>query len=89
MQRPCHAAFSTLSEKRSAFSAPCYHTDDVDSISGHLFSFAVDWMDLASMSAEKEKQEGIQGQWQRESLAEEYMEQVKCCKDTDCTRRMM
>ena len=35
--------------------------------------------------AEKEKQEGIQGQWQRESLAKEYMEQVKCCEDTGCT----
>ena len=39
--------------------------------------------------AEKEKQEGIQGQWQRESPAIEYLEQVKCCKDTDCTPRMM
>ena len=29
--------------------------------------------------AEKEKQEGIQGQWQRESPANEYLEQVKCC----------
>ena len=39
--------------------------------------------------AEKEKQEGIQGQWQRESPAKEYLEQVKCCNDTDCTPRMM
>ena len=39
--------------------------------------------------AEKEKQEGIQGQWQRESPAKEYLEQVKCCKDSDCTPRMM
>ena len=30
--------------------------------------------------AEKEKQEGVQGQWQRESPAKEYLEQVKCCK---------
>ena len=39
--------------------------------------------------AEKEKQEGIQGQWQHESPAKEYLEQVKCCKDTGCTPRMM
>ena len=39
--------------------------------------------------AEKEKQEGIQGRWQRESLAKEYLEQVKCCKDTECTPGMM
>ena len=39
--------------------------------------------------AEKEKQEGIQGQWQRQSLAKEYLEQVKCCKDTHCARRIM
>ena len=37
--------------------------------------------------AEKEKQEGIQGQWPRESPAKEYLEQGKCCKDTDCTPR--
>ena len=30
-----------------------------------------------------------QGQWQHESPAKEYMEQVKCWKDTDCTPRMM
>ena len=39
--------------------------------------------------AEKEKQEGIQGQWQHESPAKEYSEQVKCCKDTDGTPRIM
>ena len=39
--------------------------------------------------AVKEKQGGIQGQWQRESPAKEYLEQVKCRKDTDCTPRMM
>ena len=39
--------------------------------------------------AEKEKQEGIQGQWQRESPAKEYLEQVKRCAGTDCTPRMM
>ena len=39
--------------------------------------------------AEKEKQEGIQGQWQHESRATEYLEQVKCCTDTGCNPRMM
>ena len=39
--------------------------------------------------AEKEKQEGMQGHWQRESRAKEYLEQVTCCEDTDCTARMM
>ena len=39
--------------------------------------------------AEKEKQEEIQDQWQREYPAKEYLEQVKCCQDTDCTPRMM
>ena len=39
--------------------------------------------------AEKEKQEGIQGQSQSESPANEYLEQVKCCEDTDCTPRVM
>ena len=31
----------------------------------------------------------IQGQWQHESPAKEYLEQVKYCEDTDCTPRMM
>ena len=39
--------------------------------------------------AETEKQEGIQGQWQRESLAKEYLEEVKSSADTDCTPKMM
>ena len=39
--------------------------------------------------AEKEERAGMQGQWQRESPAKEYLKQVKCCKDTDCTSRMM
>ena len=39
--------------------------------------------------AEKERQEGIQGQWHHESPARECLEQVKCCNDTDCTPRMM
>ena len=37
--------------------------------------------------AEKEKQEGIQGQWQQEAPAKEYLEQVKGSADTDCTPR--
>ena len=39
--------------------------------------------------AEKERQAGVQGQWQQESPAGEYLEQVKCCNDSDCTHRMM
>ena len=35
--------------------------------------------------AEEEKQAGIQGQWQLESPAKEYLEQVKCRDDTYCT----
>ena len=42
-----------------------------------------------SMQAEEEKQAGIQGQSQLESPARQYLEQVKCCHDTDCTERMM
>ena len=34
--------------------------------------------------AEKEKQE-----LQQEPPVGEYMDQVKCCHDTDCTKRMM
>ena len=34
--------------------------------------------------AEEEKQAGIQGQWQQESQAREYLEHVKCSHDTDC-----
>ena len=37
----------------------------------------------------RKKSSKIQGQWQRGSLAKEYLEEVKCCKDTDCTPRMM
>ena len=40
-------------------------------------------------NAEKVKQEGIQGQWQRESPAKEYLEQVKSSADTDCTPKVM
>ena len=39
--------------------------------------------------AEEERPAGIQGQWQLESPARGYLEQVKCCNDTDCTHRMM
>ena len=39
--------------------------------------------------AEKEKQEGIQGQWQQESPAKEFLDQVKSSADTDCTPRMV
>ena len=34
--------------------------------------------------AVEEKQAGIQGQWQQESPAREYLDQVRCCHDTDC-----
>ena len=39
--------------------------------------------------AEEEKQAGIQGQWQQESPAREYLEQVKFCHNTDCNEPMM
>ena len=39
--------------------------------------------------AEKEKQEGTQSPWQRESPAKEYLEQVKSSADTDFTPKMM
>ena len=39
--------------------------------------------------AEEDKQAGIPGQWQLESTAKEYLEQGKCCDDTDCTDRVM
>ena len=38
-----------------------------------------------SKNYEEERQAGIQGQWQQESPAREFLEQVKCCYDTDCT----
>ena len=31
----------------------------------------------------------MQGQWQQQSPAKEYLEQVKCCRDTDCNESMM
>ena len=39
--------------------------------------------------ADEEKQAGIQGQWQQESPAGEYLEQAKCCNDTNCNETMM
>ena len=39
--------------------------------------------------AKKEKQEGMQGQWQQESPAKEVLNQVRRCADTDCTPKMM
>ena len=39
--------------------------------------------------ADEEKQAGIQGQWQRESPAREYLERVNCCQGTDCSESMM
>ena len=36
--------------------------------------------------AKMEKQEGIQGQWQQESLAKEVLDQVRRCADTDCSK---
>ena len=38
--------------------------------------------------ADEERQAGIQGQRQQESPAREYLEQVKCCHDTDCNEPM-
>ena len=42
-----------------------------------------------AISAHEERQAGMQGQWQQESPAREYLEQVKCCHDTDCNESMM
>ena len=39
--------------------------------------------------ADEEKQAGVQGQWQQESPSKEYLEQMKCCHDTDCNEPMM
>ena len=41
------------------------------------------------VEAEEGRQAGMQGQWQLESPARDFLEQVKCCDDTDCTHRMM
>ena len=37
----------------------------------------------------EEGRAGIHGQWQLESPAREYLEQLKCCNDTDCTHSMI
>ena len=39
--------------------------------------------------ADEERQARTQGQWQQESPAREYLEQVKCCHDTDCNESLM
>ena len=39
--------------------------------------------------ADEEKQAGTHGQWLQESPAKEYLEQVKCCHDTDCNESTM
>ena len=39
--------------------------------------------------ADEDKQARIQGQWQLESTAKGYLEQVKCRDDTDCMQRPM
>ena len=39
--------------------------------------------------AEKERHEGIQGEWQQESPSKEVLEQVRRSPDTDCTPKMM
>ena len=38
---------------------------------------------------EEERHAGIQRQWQLDSPAREYLEQMKCCNDLDGTRRMI
>ena len=47
------------------------------------------WQRSFDRWADEEKQAGIQGQWQQESPAREYLEQVKCCHDADCSESMM
>ena len=39
--------------------------------------------------AERERQAEVQGQWEQESPAREYLEQAKCCHDADCSPRTM
>ena len=53
------------------------------------FSFERSKAKKCRQLAGEEKQAGIQGQRQQESPAEEYLEQVKCCHDTDCNEPMM
>ena len=37
----------------------------------------------------RSRQECKVNQWQQESPAKEYLEQVQCCHDTDCNEPMM
>ena len=43
---------------------------------------------FGSWLTKKSRQE-YKGRWQQESLAKEYLKQVKCCHDTDCNEPMM
>ena len=56
---------------------------------GDQFCRERDRVNMFRKQAEEERQAGMQGQWQLESPAREYLEQVRCCNDTDCTHRMM
>ena len=44
---------------------------------------------MLSLSSRLCLKAGIQGQWQLESPASEYLEQMKCCHNMDCTEKMM
>ena len=50
-----------------------------------IFSFARAKAKKFLRDVKKDKQEGIQGQWQQESPAKEFLKQVKSSADTDCT----
>ena len=41
------------------------------------------WVKRFRELADEERQAGIKGQWQQESAALGYLEQVRCCHDTD------
>ena len=56
---------------------------------GVLLSFAREKAKHFLRDAEREKQEGTQGQWQQESPGNEFLEQVKSGAETDCTTKMM
>ena len=47
------------------------------------------WGRAVSADAEKEKQEGIQGQWQLESPFKEVMEQIEKHSDMSCNAYIM
>ena len=57
--------------------------------SGHTFCCERSRVKRFRVLADEEKQAGIQGQWQQESPAREYLVQVKCCHDTDCNDSVM